>query len=261
MSKRQIKHSYNRILEVSKDAKQITMPDSRYYQRNGDYYPSITYVLGSYPKGKYFEDWLKKVGYASEHIVRKASNQGTETHEMIEDYLNGKELNFLSKLGHPQYDTLVWQMFLRFVDFWEEYNPKLIETEVHLFSDKIKVAGTCDMVCEMEVDGKVERWVIDFKTSNHLQTTYDLQGAVYAQCYEECFEKKVDRVGVLWLKSNKRKASPGKIQGKGWELYESSRSQEENIDIFMTVKKLFDLENPKHKPAFTEFRTQAKRKL
>ena len=256
-----LKSPYKRILEVSKDAKQITMPDSRYYQRNGEFYPSITYVLGTYPKGKFFEDWLKKVGYASEHIVRKAASQGTETHEMIEDYLNGKELNFLSKSGHPQYDTLVWQMFLRFVDFWEEYNPKLIEAEVHLFSEELKVAGTCDMVCEIEIDGKTELWIIDFKTSNHLQTTYDLQTSVYAKCYEECFEKKADRYGVLWLKSNKRKAADGKIQGKGWEMYESKRTQEENLDIFMTVKKLFDLENPKHKPAFTEFRTQAKRKL
>ena len=256
-----LKNSYKRILEVSDDAKQITMPDSRYYQRNGEYYPSITYVLGTYPKGKFFEDWLKKVGYASEHIVRKAASQGTETHEMIEDYLNGKELNFLSKSGHPQYDTFVWQMFLRFVDFWEEYNPTLIEAEVHLFSDELKVAGTCDMVCEIEIDGKTELWIIDFKTSNHLQTTYDLQTSVYAKCYEECFEKKADRYGVLWLKSNKRKAAQGKIQGKGWEMYESSRSQDENLDIFKTVKKLFDLENPKHKPAFTEFRTQAKRKV
>jgi hypothetical protein len=37
-----------------------------------------------YPKGKFFEDWLKKVGYASEHIVRKAGEEGTKTHEMIE---------------------------------------------------------------------------------------------------------------------------------------------------------------------------------
>jgi len=257
MSKKVLKNSYKRILEVSEDAKQITMPDSRYYQRNGEFYPSITYVLGAYPKGKFFEDWLKKVGYASEHIVRKASDQGTETHEMIEDYLNGKELNFLSKSGHPQYDTLVWQMFLRFVDFWEEYNPKLIETEVHLFSDEIKVAGTCDMVCE--IDG--ELWIIDFKTSNHLQTTYDLQTAVYGKCYEECYGKTPDRYGVLWLKSSKRKAAEGKIQGKGWEMYESNRSQEENIDIFMTLKKLFDLENPKHSPVFTEFKTSAKRNL
>jgi hypothetical protein len=261
MKKRNIKQSYNRILEISEDAKQITMPDSRYYQRNGEYYPSITYVLGAYPKGKFFEDWLKKVGYASEHIVRKAADQGTQTHEMIEDFLNGKELNFLSPSGYPQYDPLVWQMFLRFVDFWEEYNPKLIETEVHLFSDELRVAGTCDMVCEIEIDGKTELWIIDFKTSNHLQTTYDLQTAIYGKCYEECFGKKADRYGVLWLKSNKRKAAEGKIQGKGWEMYESKRTQEENIDIFMTVKRLFDLENPKHSPIFTEFRTQAKRKL
>ena len=260
MKKKHLKTSYNRILEVSEDAKQITMPDSRYYQRNGEFYPSITYVLGAYPKGKFFEDWLKKVGYASEHIVRKAADQGTQTHEMIEDYLNGKELNFLSPSGYPQYDPLVWQMFLRFVDFWEEYNPKLIETEVHLFSDEIKVAGTCDMVCEIEIDGKTELWIIDFKTSNHLQTIYDLQTSVYGKCYEECFGIKPDRYGVLWLKSNKRKAATGKIQGKGWEMYESKRTQEENLEIFKTVKTLFDLENPSHKPAFTQFRTQAKRK-
>ena len=39
MTKRNIKQSYNRIVEVSEDAKQITMPDSRYYRRNGNFYP------------------------------------------------------------------------------------------------------------------------------------------------------------------------------------------------------------------------------
>ena len=83
---------------------------------------------------------------------------------MIEDYLNGKELNFLNN-GIPMYNPDVWQMFLKFVDFWETYNPHtLLETEVHIFSDKLKVAGTCDMVCE--IDG--ELWIIDFKTSNHI---------------------------------------------------------------------------------------------
>jgi hypothetical protein len=257
MSKTKYKTSYNRILEVSSDAKQITLPDSRYYRRNGEYYPSITYVLSYYPKGKFYEDWLKKVGFASEHIVRRAGEAGTKVHDMIESYLNGEELNFLNSNGYPQYSPEVWQMFLRFVDFWEEYNPTLIETEVHLFSDEIKVAGTCDMVCE--INGEI--WIIDFKTSNHLQTTYDLQTAIYGKCYEECFGKKPDRYGILWLKSSKRKAAKGKMQGKGWEMYESIRTQDENLDIFMTVKKLFDLENPTHSPIFTEFKTTAKRKV
>ena len=251
-----IKHSYDRILEISDDHKQITLPDSRFYRRNGNYYPSVTYVLSYYPKGKFFEDWLKKVGYASEHIVKKASSEGTQVHEMIEDYLNGKELKFL-EYGVPMYPTLVWQMFLRFVDFWEEYKPTLIEAEVHLFSDELKIAGTCDMVCE--ING--ELWVIDFKTSNHLQTTYDLQTAIYSQCFEECFGKKVNRTGVLWLKSSKRGPKKGVMQGKGWEMYESKRTQEENLNIYGAVRTLFDIENPNHKPAFTEFRTTAKRDL
>ena len=51
------------------------------------------------------------------------------------------------------------------------------------------------------------------------------------------------------------------MQGKGWEMYESPRTIEENLDIYRTVRKLFDLENPNHKPAFTQFRTSAKRDL
>jgi hypothetical protein len=252
-----IKNSYGRILEISDDHKQITLPDSRYYRRNGEYYPSITYVLSYYPKGKYFEDWLKQVGYAADHIVRRASEEGTQVHEMIEKYLNGRELNFLDDFDNPQYSPDVWQMFIKFVDWWETYNPTLIEAEVHLFSDEYKVAGTCDLVCE--ING--ELWIIDFKTSNHLQTTYDLQTAVYAKCFEECFGKKVDRTGILWLKSSKRGPAKNKIQGKGWEVYESSRSKEENLSIFQTVKSLFDLENPNPSPIFTEFRTKAKRNL
>ena len=29
------------------------------------------------------------------------------------------------------------------------------------------------------------------------------------------------------------------MQGKGWEVYESKRTQEENIDIYKTVRKTF----------------------
>ena len=252
-----IKHSYNRILEISDDHKQITLPDSRYYRRNSHYYPSVTYVLSYYPKGKFFEDWLKKVGYSAEFIVKKVAEEGTQVHEMVESYLNGEELNFLNNTGHPQYDPDVWMMFLRFVEFWETYEPKLIETEVHLFSDELKVAGTCDLICE--IDGKL--WLLDLKTSNHVQPTYELQTAVYGQCYKECYGKQIDNYGILWLKSAKRKLNKEKMSGKGWEVVTSERTFEENIDIFKTVKRLFDLENPQSSPIFTEFITSVKRKL
>jgi hypothetical protein len=250
-----IKHSYDRILEISDDHKQITLPDSRFYRRNGNYYPSVTYVLGYYPKGRHFEDWLKKVGYASEYIVKKAAEEGTQVHELVEEYLNGAELEFLDKNGYPQYNPDVWQMFLHFVEFWETYKPKLIETEVHLFSDELKVAGTCDLICEIND----ELWVLDVKTSNHIQPTYELQTAVYTQCYKECYGKDAQHQGILWLKSSKRGPKKDKMQGKGWEIVESERTQKENLDIFKTVRKLFDLENPTSSPSFESFKTTAKR--
>jgi hypothetical protein len=252
-----IKKQYQRILQISEDAKQITMPDSRYYLRNGEYYPSITYILQYYPKGKHFEDWLKQVGNNADYIVKKAAEDGTRVHELCEDYLNGKELNFLSTSGDPKYDVNIWQMFLRFVEFWETFNPTLIETEVHLFSDELKVAGTCDLIVEIND----ELWVLDIKTSNHLHTAYDFQTAVYGKCYEECFDKPISRRGILWLKSAKRGPKKDKMQGKGWEVVESSRPYEEDLNLFKTVKTIFDLENPNHSPSFTEFKTNIKREL
>jgi len=251
-----IKKQYQRILQISEDSKQITLPDSRYYQRNGEYYPSITYILQYYPKGKHFEDWLKQVGNNADYIVRKAAEEGTQTHELCEAYLNGEELNFLSSSGDPKYDINIWQMFLRFVEFWETFNPTLIETEIHLFSDELKVAGTCDLI--VEINDKL--WVLDIKTSNHLHTTYDFQTAIYGKCYEECFGKKIDHRGILWLKSSKRGPKKDKMQGKGWEIIESSRTYEEDLNLFKTIKIIFDLENPNHSPSFTEFKTSVRRK-
>jgi hypothetical protein len=158
------------------------------------------------------------------------------------------------KDGSPQYDLHVWKMFLRFVDFWETSGAELVETEVFLYSDTLNVAGTCDLVCK--INDKL--WVIDLKTSNQLQTTYDVQAAVYSRCFEECYDQKVDRVGILWLKSSKRGPRKDKLQGKKWEVYESPRSTDENLEIYKNVRALFDLENPELKPLSEKYRTSAK---
>ena len=94
-----IKKTYDRIIELSKDHKQITLPDSRYYRRHGEFYPSVTYVLNSYPKGRHFEDWLKKVGYSADWIVKKSGEEGTAVHLLIEKYFDGKELKYLNEHG------------------------------------------------------------------------------------------------------------------------------------------------------------------
>ncbi len=98
------------------------------------------------------------------NIIKKDYNAKTTTqigytkvHEMIEEYLEGKEMNFLNQFGNPQYDPNIWQMFLRFVDFWETYKPELIDQEIHLYSDELKVAGTTDLVCRINN----ELWIVN----------------------------------------------------------------------------------------------------
>jgi ATP-dependent exoDNAse (exonuclease V) beta subunit len=239
--------------ELNREFNQINTHDSRFYEDGEKTYPSVTYVLSYFPKGKHFEEWLKRVGYNADYIAKKAADEGTLAHNLCERYLLGEEIS-LMKDGSPQYDLHVWKMFLRFVDFWETSGAELVETEVFLYSDTLHIAGTCDLVCKIND----ELWVIDIKTSNNLQTTYDIQSAIYARCFEECYDKKVDKVGILWLKSSKRGPKEGKLQGKKWEVYESPRSIDENLDIYKNIRALFDLENPVLKPLSEKYRTKAK---
>jgi ATP-dependent exoDNAse (exonuclease V) beta subunit len=255
-----LKRQIARILQLDEESRQINFLDQRFYKRQEHYYPSITYVLSFFPKGRFFEDWLKQVGQNADYLAQKAAETGTQVHNLIEKYLNlkeGEEILWVSENYTANYSLEVWKMFLKFIDFWETYKPQLLETEVHLFSDEHKIAGTCDLV--LEINGVI--WILDIKTSNSLHTSYDLQTAAYAKCWNESFDKKVERSGILWLKSQKRGSDKTgkKIQGKGWEIYESSRSIDENWSYFEKVYDLFKLENPNAKPIFETLPLKVKR--
>ena len=56
--------------------------------------PSVTSVLGWQKKDSLIE-WRKKVGEEkANEISTKASKRGTKLHNLIEDYLNNKEIDF-----------------------------------------------------------------------------------------------------------------------------------------------------------------------
>ena len=245
------KKSIKRLLEVDHENKQVNFLDNRFYNRNGEYYPSVTSILQYFPKGKFFENWLKDVGHNADIIARKSADEGTQTHSLIERYLIGEQLNWLDDYGNATCSLNVWQMLLKFVEFWETEKPELVESEIHLFSDTHKIAGTCDLVVKM----RDELWILDIKTSNSIHKSYDLQMAAYTICWNETFEEKVTNNGILWLKSSKRGEDKKgeKIQGKGWEIAVSDKSIEENWDLFNKVYDLYKLENPNPEPSFNQF--------
>ena len=207
------------------------------------------------PKNKFFETWLKDVGHNADLIMRRAGKEGTQVHEAIETLLDGEELHWMDDYGNAKYNEKVWEMINKFVDFWQTYKPELISTEEFVYSDEYRYAGTADLVCKL--DG--ETWLIDFKTSNSLHKSYDLQLASYAKALGEAKGIEIERTGILWLKSSKRGPSKqkGRIQGKGWEL-KIIDDIEENFELFQLIRKLYNLENPDTEPIYTKYSTVLK---
>ena len=249
------KNSKNR-LDFKPDLKQINFLDRRVYKRDkGVYYPSVTTILQYMPKNKFFDNWLKDVGHSADIIMRKAGKEGTQVHEASEALVLGKEVNWVDDYGNAKYSQLVWEMIMKFHDFWTTTKPELISTEDFVFSDKFKYAGTADLVVKM--DG--ETWLLDIKTSNNLHRSYNLQLAAYAKAIEEVKGIKIDRTGIIWLKSSTRSSSKkkGVYQGKGWQIKVIDEI-DYNFDLFKTIYKLYLLENPNTEPIYKSYPTTLK---
>ena len=233
-----------RIVEYSEGDKQINVLDSRFYRRNGEYYPSVTSVLNYFPKNKFFHEWLKDVGHNADIIASKAASEGTQVHTAIEEFIQGNEINWIDEYGTAKYSLEVWKMILKFAEFWNTYKPELITAEYHLFSDAHKYAGTADLI--IKLNDKI--WLVDIKTANSLHTSYDLQLAAYAMAWNETHNELIERTGILWLKASTRGEGKGdNIQGKGWQL-KAIDNIGTNFAMFKNIYEIYKLENPDFKP-------------
>lgn len=248
------KQQSRRRLVMENELKQINFLDSRVYRRKEDlYYPSVTTILQYMPKNKFFEEWLKDVGYNADTIMRRAGREGTAVHEAIEQLLKGEELEWIDEYGNAKYNELVWGMIIKFKEFWDTVAPEIIAVEEFVYSDEHQYAGTADLVCKIEK----ETWLIDFKTSTTLQRTYELQLASYAKAWQEMGKGKIDRTGILWLKAHTRTKNKKKLQGEGWQLKPVDEI-ENNFDLFQTIYKLYKLDNPKVEPIYKQYPTSIK---
>tara|TARA_R110001606_G_scaffold91126_2_gene203479 strand:+ start:1435 stop:2217 length:783 start_codon:yes stop_codon:yes gene_type:complete len=251
-----LKESAKQRLDYNPDLKQINFLDRRVYKRGeGVFYPSVTTILQYMPKNKFFDNWLKDVGHNADLIMRKAGKEGTQVHEAAERLVEGEEISWMDDYGNAKYSQVVWEMILKFADFWKTHKPKLISSEQFIWSDEFKYAGTADIVCEM--DGEV--WLLDLKTSNALHRAYDLQLAAYAKGMEEVRGQKIDRTGIIWLKASSRGPSKqkGVYQGKGWKIKVVDEI-EKNFDLFKTIYKLYMLDHPTTEPIYRSYPTTIK---
>lgn len=142
--------------------KQITHPNGiRFYETpQGNMYHSVTTILSHMLSKEALIAWRERVGNEeADRILKFASKRGTDVHSMCENYLynyiNGKTIN---EEEIPPEVLDPFQKIKRVID----KNVKIVNNvEFVGYSDKLRTAGTCDVLCHF--DGVPS--VVDFKTS------------------------------------------------------------------------------------------------
>ena len=161
----------------------------RFYDIDGQNYPSVTSILGIRKK-EGLQKWRDSVGNeVANWEMNRAARRGKSFHKLVEQYLNNETPSIrdvlplgLFRLAKPYIDQI--------------NNIRLLEKI--MVSPKLTIAGQVD--CVAEYNGKLS--VIDFKSANKERKedwieNYFLQCTAYSSMYEETFGEKIEQIVVL----------------------------------------------------------------
>lgn len=161
----------------------------RFYDIDGQNYPSVTSVLGIRKKEGLVK-WRESIGEdVANWEMNRAARRGKSFHKLVEQYLNNETPSIrdvlplgLFRLAKPYIDQI--------------NNIRLLEKI--MVSPKLTIAGQVD--CVAEYNGKLS--VIDFKSANKERKedwieNYFLQCTAYSSMYEETFGEKIEQIVVL----------------------------------------------------------------
>jgi genome maintenance exonuclease 1 len=164
-----------------------------YHLPNGEWVPSITSVTSFYNR-QIFADWRKRKGLEeANRITKRATARGTDFHQVCQDYLENKELNW------DNYQPLTKFMFYHLKPELDKIN-NIHAIERTLYSQYYGLAGRVDCIAEYEG----ELAVIDFKTSDKIKPeewieNYFVQEMFYAAAYYELTEKPIKKLITLMV--------------------------------------------------------------
>lgn len=191
-----------READVERGIIQVTIADERWYLKSKlndltgipeyEGVPSVTWITQSYPKGIAYFKWLADKGWdESESIKTAAGEKGSKVHLAIEAVLRGEEVRIDSKFlnkntGQLEEVTLEESdCILSFVSWKnmmeQQYVIDTISSERTIFSTKYGYAGTIDWIVRLTgIETKVVTyWIVDFKTSQQVWPSHELQLAAY----------------------------------------------------------------------------------
>lgn len=152
-------------------------------------------------------------GAVPQKVLEKKAERGSLIHAEMEAYVKRSEIGFTAEL-------------FNFMSYSSSNGFHFLESERMVNNDI--VAGTLDLMYEK--DGEVV--LSDFKTTASLhKETVSWQLSIYAYLYEKEFNKKVDRLTVIWLK-DEDSLEEIEMPRKSDELIEKLFDCERNGEIF-----------------------------
>ena len=129
----------------------------RMYECGDNAYPSVTSIISFVSREK-FASWRARVGNAEANkVTKQATTRGTDLHYLFEMYLQNKDVKQYEQYNKP----LIQYMFNFAKPHIDERLNNIYQQETGMYSDKLCLAGTVDLICE--VDGELA--IVDFKTS------------------------------------------------------------------------------------------------
>ncbi len=172
-----------------------------YRIREGVEYPSVTTIVNQTkdPKDQEgLDKWKNSVGLdVSKWIANDSMRMGTKVHEMIESYLMFGTTSFP---GYPLLANAHFQNMKEYID-----KIKTQHNEVSIFSDELRIAGTCDCIGTYEGIPSI----IDFKTASKAVEDYIhdymVQATAYSIMVEERMQFRASQIVIIMSGRNNTK--------------------------------------------------------
>ena len=146
------------------------------YTYNGIVVPRVTKILSKCIHSDSLMYWANSLGFKHQSYRKtldEAANIGTHTHNNIDGFLSDESYEAIeSSMPHQSYNA--YQSFLRW--FFDINSAAIVKVIFHEKTLTCKYfGGTLDGL--YEINGKI--YLVDYKTSNHINFKYCLQLAAY----------------------------------------------------------------------------------
>ena len=187
--------------------------DIRLYETpTGERYPSVTTVIGALSDKSGLDVWKQRVGEAeAEKIKERSAKRGTAMHNICERFVLNEDLKLKHEMPIPV------SMFRQVERVLVEHMDNVRSSEGRLFSHKLKVAGSVDLVA----DWKGKPAIIDFKTARSERRlewidSYMIQTTLYSMLLYEMFGISHPNIAVIIALEDNNYAQVFEDHVKNW---------------------------------------------